>query len=262
MGGPSLAASVGHSRRPRGTLRGPPPAPHGMSAALETLGYLLAALGLLMLGASLPHSQWRVSTVHGSVITTNTIFENLWYSCATDSMGVYNCREFPSLLALSGYLQACRALMITAVLMGGLGVCLGALGLRCTNIGGLAHPTKARLAATAGALHILAGLCGLVAVSWYAANITREFFDPLYPGTKYELGPALYLGWSAALLALLGGLCLCLSCCGARDANPAARAWLPYKAPSKPAASLPGRQAATSDELDSSFGKYGKNAYV
>lgn len=73
-----------------------------MSMAVETLGYFLGALGLLMLGVTLPHSQWRVSTIHGSVITTNTIFENLWYSCATDSLGVYNCREFPSMLALSG----------------------------------------------------------------------------------------------------------------------------------------------------------------
>eukprot|EP00071_Canis_lupus_P041771 XP_022275328.1 claudin-15 isoform X2 [Canis lupus familiaris] len=72
-----------------------------MSVAVETFGFFMAALGLLMLGVTLPNSYWRVSTVHGSVITTNTIFENLWFSCATDSLGVYSCREFPSLLALS-----------------------------------------------------------------------------------------------------------------------------------------------------------------
>lgn len=73
-----------------------------MSVAVETFGFFMAALGLLMLGVTLPNSYWRVSTVHGNVITTNTIFENLWYSCATDSLGVYNCWEFPSMLALSG----------------------------------------------------------------------------------------------------------------------------------------------------------------
>uniref|UniRef100_A0A2K6UBB0 Claudin n=1 Tax=Saimiri boliviensis boliviensis TaxID=39432 RepID=A0A2K6UBB0_SAIBB len=73
-----------------------------MSMAVETFGFFMAAVGLLMLGVTLPNSYWRVSTVHGSVITTNTIFENLWFSCATDSLGVYNCWEFPSLLALSG----------------------------------------------------------------------------------------------------------------------------------------------------------------
>ncbi|XP_006773465.1 PREDICTED: claudin-15 [Myotis davidii] len=234
-----------------------------MSVAVETFGFFMAAVGLLMLGVTLPNSYWRVSTVHGNVITTNTIFENLWYSCATDSLGVHNCWEFPSMLALSGYIQACRALMITAILLGFLGLFLGMLGLRCTNIGTLVLSRKAKLAATAGALYILAGCCGMVAITWYASNITRDFFDPLYPGTKYELGPALYLGWSASLLTILGGVCLCSSCCCAPEED-ATNTRLPYKASTVqstgPAAHV--RAAATSYEDDVSFGKYGKNAYV
>nr|XP_012304420.1 claudin-15 isoform X2 [Aotus nancymaae] len=199
-----------------------------------------------------------------------------------------------------GYIQACRALMITAIFLGFLGLLLGIVGLRCTNIGSLELSRKAKLAATAGALHILAdspclplpqsllahypspwtgvvllppGICGMVAISWYAFNITRDFFDPLYPGTKYELGPALYLGWSASLISMLGGLCLCSTCCCGSDED-AERGWgeggtpaltgapprsarLPYGAP------VSVKPVATSDqEDDSSFDKYGKNAYV
>ncbi|ERE76305.1 claudin-15-like protein [Cricetulus griseus] len=172
-----------------------------MSIAVETFGFFMSALGLLMLGVTLPNSYWRVSTVHGNVITTNTIFENLWYSCATDSLGVSNCWEFPSMLALSG-------------------------------------------------------ACGMVAISWYAINITTDFFNPLYVGTKYELGPALYLGWSASLLSILGGICLFSTCCCAAKEDPATRARLPYK----PSTVVIPR--ATSDESNISFGKYGKNAYV
>uniref|UniRef100_A0A4X2JWQ5 Claudin n=1 Tax=Vombatus ursinus TaxID=29139 RepID=A0A4X2JWQ5_VOMUR len=128
-----------------------------MSVAVEILGFFLGALGLLMLGVTLPNGYWRVSSIYGNVITTSTIFENLWYSCATDSTGVYNCREFPSLLALSGTIQACRALMITGIILSSLGVFLGIVGLQCTQIGSLTSEGKARLAATAGALHILAG---------------------------------------------------------------------------------------------------------
>ncbi|KAM5131278.1 claudin-15 isoform 1-T1 [Callospermophilus lateralis] len=227
-----------------------------MSIAVESLGFFMAALGLLMLGVTLPNSYWRVSTVHGNVITTNTIFENLWYSCATDSLGVSNCWEFPSMLALSGYVQGCRALMITAILLGFLGLFLGILGLRCTKIGSMELSRKAKVAAIAGALDMLAGACGMVAISWYAINITQDFFNPLYVGTKYELGPALYLGWSASLLCILGGICLCSSCCCASQEDPTARAQLPYKT------STVVMPTATSDEGDSSFGKYGKNAYV
>lgn len=29
-----------------------------------------------------------------------------------------------------------------------------------------------------------AGICTMIAISWYAANITQQFFDQYYPGTK------------------------------------------------------------------------------
>lgn len=38
---------------------------------------------------------------------------------------------------------------------------------------------------------------------------------PLAP--RYELGSALYLGWSASLLAILGGICLCSHCCCSKE---------------------------------------------
>uniref|UniRef100_A0A8C5EZ28 Claudin 15 n=1 Tax=Gopherus evgoodei TaxID=1825980 RepID=A0A8C5EZ28_9SAUR len=175
-----------------------------MAAAVEAGGFFLGTLGWGLLGVTLPNSYWRVSTVDGSVITTSTLFENLWQSCATDSTGVYNCREFPSMLALSGYLQACRALMITALLLGCLAALCGVVGMKCTKVADGNPEAKGKMAAAGGCMFILAGLCGMVALSWYAFNITRDFFDPLFPGTKYEIGPALYLGWSGSLLGVPG----------------------------------------------------------
>lgn len=73
--------------------------------------------------------------------------------------GWQDCRG-EALTAVSpspGYVQACRALMITAIVLGFLGLSLGMLGLRCTTIGGTDGSKKAKLAAIAGALHILAG---------------------------------------------------------------------------------------------------------
>ncbi|XP_043861541.1 claudin-15 [Dromiciops gliroides] len=236
-----------------------------MSVAVETFGFFLGMLGLVMLGVTLPNSYWRVSSVHGNVITTSTIFENLWYSCATDSTGVYNCWQFPSMLALSGTIQACRALMIAGILFGFLAFFLGIVGLRCTQIGSVTPGAKTRLAATAGALNILAGICGMVTISWYAFNITQDFFNPLIAGTKYELGPALYLGWSASLLCIIGGICLCNHCCCPSE-KPSNSVPQPYKAPLSVLPSLgPAARLApgASDNCDDvSFGKYGKNAYV
>lgn len=52
--------------------------------------------------------------------------------------------------------------MITAIFLGFLGLFLGMVGLRCINIGGMELSRKAKLAATAGVLHILAGNWGKV----------------------------------------------------------------------------------------------------
>ncbi|KAG7464639.1 hypothetical protein MATL_G00167720 [Megalops atlanticus] len=165
-----------------------------------------------MVGVALPNRYWKVSTVDGNVITTSTIYENLWMSCATDSTGVSNCREFPSLLALSGYIQASRALMIAAIVMGTFGILATLVGMRCSKVGGDNYVLKGRIAGVGGVFFLLQGLCTMISVSWYAFNITQEFFDPFYPGTKYEIGEGLYIGWCSATLAICGGSCLVCAC--------------------------------------------------
>nr|XP_025965552.1 claudin-15-like isoform X2 [Dromaius novaehollandiae] len=183
-----------------------------MSAALEIAGFLLCLGGWTLIGATLPHNYWKISSTYGSVITTSTLFENLWKSCAEDSTGVSNCRDFDSIFALPVHVQACRALMIISVLLGFIATVLSLLGLKCTRIGLNNEDGKVKFAVTGGFIYILGGLCSLVAVSWYAATVTAQFFDPLHTGTKYELGDALYLGWAGAILYMLGGIFLTCSC--------------------------------------------------
>ncbi|XP_060636084.2 claudin-15 [Anolis sagrei] len=232
-----------------------------MSVALETAGFFLATVGWGMLGVTLFNSYWRVSSVSGNVITTSTLFENLWQSCATDSTGVYNCWEFQSLLELPAYLQASRALMITALVFGFLGIPCGMLGLQCTKVAEDSPNLKSKMAVVAGCMFLLAGLCGMVTISWYAFNITRDFFNPLFAGTKYEIGPALYLGWSASLLVIIGGGCLFTSCRKQLAQEPNfAYSYKATKSPmTAPAASVPRPRV---ESTTSSTGKYGRNAYV
>ncbi|XP_053552235.1 claudin-15-like [Bombina bombina] len=183
-----------------------------MSAALEITGVLMSLAGSAITGVALTHNEWKVSTVLGSVITSSNLYENLWKSCASDSTGVTNCRDFDSMLALPAYIQVCRALMIFSLVLGFFACILSLLGLKCTKFGSNDENSKAKIALSGGILFIIAGLCCLIPVSWYAAMITAQFFDPLYGGTKYELGPALYIGWAGSLLAVLGGSLLCCSC--------------------------------------------------
>ncbi|XP_054873322.1 claudin-15 isoform X3 [Amphiprion ocellaris] len=193
----------------------------------------------------------QVSTVDGNVITTSTIYENLWMSCATDSTGVHNCRDFPSLLALNGYIQASRALMIAAIVFGTFGLVATLVGMQCSKIGGENYLLKGRIAAIGGVFFLLQGISTMIAVSWYAANITQQFFDQFYPGTKYEIGEGLYIGWSSATLAICGGSCLLCAC---KFKSPSEKVSYPYQPSS--------RGHVLSTVATSAPSNYGRNAYV
>ncbi|CAM4515358.1 hypothetical protein PO909_024551 [Leuciscus waleckii] len=222
-----------------------------MDPVIEAVALFLGFVSWVMVGITIPNRYWKVSSLDGTVITTSTLYENLWMSCATDSTGVHNCREFPSLLALSGYIQASRALMIAAVVCGSFAVVATLIGMQCSKAGGENYLLKGRLAGTGGVLFLLQGLCTMVSVSWYAANITQEFFNPLYPGQKYEIGEALYIGWASGVLSICGGACLMFSCkLGSNE-----KTGYPYQ---------PTRETvySTSTSRREAQSTYGRNAYV
>ncbi|XP_036411813.1 claudin 15-like a [Colossoma macropomum] len=183
-----------------------------MSTALEVTGFLLGVASWLVTGTSLANDYWKVSSYSGSVIISNRQYENLWHSCAEDSTGIAECRDFESLLALPAFVQACRALMIVALILGLLSMIISIMGLKCIQFGSTNDETKAKIALTGGIFFILGGLCTMTAVSWYAARVVEDFSNPLYGGIKFELGAGLYLGWAGACLSMLGGGLLCCAC--------------------------------------------------
>ncbi|GLD75549.1 claudin-19-like protein [Lates japonicus] len=103
--------------------------------------------------------------------------------------------------------------MVVSVLLGFIGIIVSVVGMKCTKVGDNNPATKTRIAVTGGALFLLAGLCTLVSVSWYATQVSYQFFNPnTPPNARYEFGSALFVGWAAASLTVLGGSLLCCSC--------------------------------------------------
>lgn len=68
----------------------------------EILAFILTTSGWVLVSSTLPTDYWKVSSIDGTVITTATFWSNLWKTCVTDSTGVSNCKDFPSMLALDG----------------------------------------------------------------------------------------------------------------------------------------------------------------
>lgn len=224
-----------------------------MRDIIEVVALFLSFVSWILIFVSLEDHYWKESTQDGSVIITSAVYENLWMSCASDSTGAYNCRDFPSLFALPGYIQASRALMIAAIVFGTFGLVATLVGMQCSKFGGENYVLKGRIAAVGGVCFLLQGLSIMIAVSWYAANITQQFFDPLFPGIKYEIGEGLYIGWASATLAICGGSCLLFACKGQTSTKK-----LPY--PYQP--SSRGHEISVVAASQTVPSNYGRNAYV
>ncbi|XP_066499734.1 claudin 5a [Hoplias malabaricus] len=183
------------------------------SAGLEILGLTLCVLGTLMEMVACGLPTWKVTAfIEANIVVAQTIWDGLWMSCAVQSTGQMQCKLHDSLLALPPDLQAARALTIVSSVLGVLALTVVVAGAQCTNCL-REERLKARVVAGGGVLYILSGVLVLVPLCWMASNIISDFYNPQVPtAKKREIGAALYIGWAATALLLLGGSALCCSC--------------------------------------------------
>ncbi|XP_056265511.1 claudin-4-like [Pseudoliparis swirei] len=178
------------------------------STGLQLLGLVLAVMGWVGGALVCAAPLWRVSAfVGGELVIAQVLWEGLWMNCLSQTTGQIQCKSYDSTLALPASAQAARSLTVLALLLCLLALMLGVAGAKCTHcMGDGNHANKARLARIAGLLFGVAGLAYIIPISWTAHAIIRDFYDPNVPAPlKRELGPALYLGWGASLLLMVGG---------------------------------------------------------
>ncbi|XP_062407804.1 claudin-4-like [Sardina pilchardus] len=184
-----------------------------VSAGLQIGGTALGILGWIgvIIVCALP--MWRVTAFIGSnIVTSQTSWEGIWMSCVVQSTGQMQCKVYDSMLALTSDLQAARALCIISILVGIVGILLATAGGKCTNCIE-DDSVKAKVGIASGVTFIIAGILCLIPVCWTANTIIREFYNPLVVSAqKRELGAALYIGWGASALLLIGGALLCANC--------------------------------------------------
>ncbi|XP_076026099.1 claudin 15-like b [Genypterus blacodes] len=182
-----------------------------MALVLQVLGLFLGILSWCVQSSCTSSKMWRVRSQAETVSTSQWQFEGLWMSCAATSLGSIQCKSFSTVLGLPAHLQACRALMILSLLLGLVSIVVSVLGLKCIKIGRTSEQDKGKILLTGGTMFILSGVFTLTAVSWYAARVIHDFYDPFNGGVRFELGTGLYLGWGSSCLAILGGSMLCCS---------------------------------------------------
>uniref|UniRef100_A0AAY4DDG2 Claudin-4-like n=1 Tax=Denticeps clupeoides TaxID=299321 RepID=A0AAY4DDG2_9TELE len=146
-----------------------------VSAGLQIMGTALGLLGWIgaIVACALP--MWKMTAFIGTnIVTAQITWEGIWMSCVVQSTGQMQCKVYDSMLALPQDLQAARALIVIAVVVGILGILLAVAGGKCTNC---VEDERAKSKAQ-----------------------------------KRELGASLYIGWGAAALMIIGGGLLCCNC--------------------------------------------------
>ncbi|CAN9501068.1 unnamed protein product [Ophioblennius macclurei] len=185
------------------------------SVALELMGFFLGLLGMLgtLVATVLPY--WQISAHIGSnIVTAVANMRGLWMECVYQSTGAFQCETYNSMLALPADLQASRALMVISLVLSVLAVAMAALGMQCTLCLDGAGTAKSRVAGAAGGLFLAAGFLALIPVAWTTHEVVQTFYRPSVPSSlKFELGECLYVGLASALVTMLGGGLLCVSCC-------------------------------------------------
>nr|XP_046266187.1 uncharacterized protein LOC124070370 [Scatophagus argus] len=180
-----------------------------VSGGRQILGMALAIIGFLgsIIICALP--TWKVTAFIGAnIVTSQVIWEGLWMNCVTQSTGQMQCKVYDSLLALPQDLQAARALVVIAIIVGVFGILLGVVGGKCTNFVE-EERQKSKVAIASGIVFIIAGLLVLIPVCWTANTIIRDFYNPILTNAqRRELGASLYVMASMGMQMLASALCL------------------------------------------------------
>ncbi|KAG7270007.1 hypothetical protein CRUP_027965 [Coryphaenoides rupestris] len=148
-----------------------------LSSALQILAFGLALLGVLGATVATLSPNWKVSAdVGANIMTAVSQMQGLWMDCTWYTTGVFSCSLKHSVLALPAHLQAARTCMVLSCMAGSLGLCLAALGLKCTRWGG-GRRAKAHTAVAAGGCFAAAGILCLVPATWFTCEVITTFLD-------------------------------------------------------------------------------------
>ncbi|XP_014905879.1 claudin-20-like [Poecilia latipinna] len=192
-----------------------------LSAAVQILAFALALLGVLGATVATLLPNWKVSVnAWSSIMTPISQMQGLWADCVWYSSGVFSCTMKDSVLSLPPSLQMMRAGMVLCCMVAAFGLCLGSLGLKCTQWGG-SQRAKGHTAMAAGGCFVLASLLCLVPAALFTNEVITAFLTTDLPdSSKYQPGGALCVTFIAAGFLLAGGVIFCLSCPGSRSAGP------------------------------------------
>uniref|UniRef100_A0A2I3HKH7 Claudin n=1 Tax=Nomascus leucogenys TaxID=61853 RepID=A0A2I3HKH7_NOMLE len=130
-----------------------------VATCLQVVGFVTSFVGWIGVIVTTSTNDWVVTCGY-TIPTCRKLDElgskGLWADCVM-ATGLYHCKPLVDILILPGYVQACRALMIAASVLGLPAILLLLTVLPCIRMGQEPGVAKYRRAQLAGVLLILLG---------------------------------------------------------------------------------------------------------
>ncbi|XP_051967886.1 putative claudin-24 [Xyrauchen texanus] len=182
--------------------------------AVELLGVFFSLGAWLCSLMTNMMSQWL--TLSTELLPTESFELGLWETCVVQDLGVTECRPYDSLLGLPSEIRLARILMCTTMAIGLIGLLFAIPGIYLVNGCERTESLEAKrtLKMLGGIFCFVAGILGLVPVSYVAHLTVLRFFDESVPSVvpRWEFGDTLFFGWTAGCLHLVAGFLLVTSC--------------------------------------------------
>ncbi|XP_068603896.1 claudin-11-like [Brachionichthys hirsutus] len=131
----------------------------------------------------------------------------LWAECVI-SPALYHCVALNQILTLPAHIQASRALMVSACLLGLPAMLLVLMSMACIRLQSDSPAVKQRRARLGGVLFLVMAVCSMVSTIWFPIGTHRA-------EGLMAFGFSLYAGWVGSALCLLGGFLIL--CCHGND---------------------------------------------
>lgn len=191
-----------------------------MAQRRETAGLVLGSLGLVLVAVTCGTPMWTetVNTEACNWSGHRTTWEGLWMSCFSFWTLQNRCHlNKPEMMSRD--MQVARAMTTISFVLGVFGV-LSVAARRCRTFF-KEDQSQSKAFVVSGVFFIISGLLCCISVSWHATTIMAASYDPMSSFTKKsEMGAALYVGWAATALLLVGGGLLVCSCPPRHGFNP------------------------------------------
>ncbi|XP_055512389.1 claudin-23 [Leucoraja erinacea] len=173
-------------------MRTPPP---------MIIGIVSAPVGLVLVFVAVLTPQWRQGPINlGKNIAVKS--DGLWESCL-ELQDTKQCWPVTTLYQRDEIVQWSRALMLSSLLVCGMGIIVASVGIRCW----MDFPLR-NVAGASGIVIILAGSLCITPLTLYTTLLHKISPDT---DTQYEGGSSLYFGWAGSCFEMVGGLALALS---------------------------------------------------